>query len=81
VHSIVPRELEWAVSGDELLRRLPEFDSEMEEIKKAAQKQDKVVRYVGKIDVAAKAVTVGLEAYDKSHPIAVLKGSDNMISF
>ncbi|KAI0377027.1 homoserine dehydrogenase-domain-containing protein [Hypomontagnella monticulosa] len=81
VQSLIPKELESVASGDEFLQRLPEFDSQMEETKAAAQKQGKVVRFVGSIDVATKAVKVGLEMFDKSHPIAALKGSDNIISF
>ncbi|KAI1106602.1 homoserine dehydrogenase-domain-containing protein [Jackrogersella minutella] len=81
VQSLIPKELESVASGDEFLQRLPEFDSQMEETKVAAEKQGKVVRFVGSIDVATKAVKVGLETFDKSHPIAALKGSDNIISF
>ncbi|OTB09558.1 hypothetical protein M426DRAFT_316112 [Hypoxylon sp. CI-4A] len=81
VQSLIPKELESAASGDEFLQRLPEFDSQMEETKAAAEKQGKVVRFVGSIDVATNAVKVGLETFDKSHPIAALKGSDNIISF
>ncbi|KAI1768555.1 homoserine dehydrogenase-domain-containing protein [Hypoxylon sp. FL1150] len=81
VQSLIPKELESVSSGDEFLERLPEFDSQMEETKAAAQKKGKVVRFVGSIDVATKAVKVGLEEFDKSHPIAALKGSDNIISF
>ncbi|KAI1472837.1 homoserine dehydrogenase-domain-containing protein [Daldinia caldariorum] len=81
VQSLIPKELESVASGDEFLQRLPEFDSQMEETKSAAEKQGKVVRFVGSIDVGAKAVKVGLETFDKSHPIAALKGSDNIISF
>ncbi|KAI1402716.1 homoserine dehydrogenase-domain-containing protein [Hypoxylon fuscum] len=81
VQSLIPKELESVSSGDEFLQRLPEFDSQMDEVKNAAQKQGKVVRFVGSIDVATKAVKVGLEEFDKSHPIAALKGSDNIISF
>jgi homoserine dehydrogenase len=53
----------------------------MEETKSAAEKEGKVVRFVGSIDVATKQVKVGLEKFDKSHPIAALQGSDNIISF
>ncbi|KAJ2966830.1 hypothetical protein NQ176_g9960 [Zarea fungicola] len=53
----------------------------MEETKAAAEKAGKVVRFVGSIDVAANAVKVGLQEFDRSHPIAALKGSDNIISF
>ncbi|KAI4871090.1 homoserine dehydrogenase-domain-containing protein [Hypoxylon rubiginosum] len=81
VQSLIPKELESVSSGDEFLQRLPEFDSQMEETKAAAQNKGKVVRFVGSIDVATKAVKVGLEEFDKSHPIAALKGSDNIISF
>lgn len=81
VQSLIPKELESVSSGDEFLQRLPEFDSQMEETKSAAEKEGKVVRYVGSIDVATKQVKVGLEKFDRSHPIAALKGSDNIISF
>lgn len=81
VQSLIPKELESVASGDEFLQKLPEFDSQMEEIKAAAEKEGKVVRFVGSIDVATKQVKVGLENFDLSHPIAALKGSDNIISF
>ncbi|OHE94521.1 homoserine dehydrogenase [Colletotrichum orchidophilum] len=81
VQSLIPKELESCSSGDEFLQRLPGFDTQMEETKAAAEKQGKVVRFVGSIDVASKQVKVGLEQFDASHPIAALKGSDNIISF
>lgn len=81
VQSLIPKELESVASGDEFLQKLPEFDSQMEETKVAAEKEGKVVRFVGSIDVAKKEVKVGLEKFDRSHPIAALKGSDNIISF
>ncbi|KAK0708166.1 homoserine dehydrogenase-domain-containing protein [Lasiosphaeris hirsuta] len=81
VQSLIPRELESVASGDEFLEKLPEFDSQMGETKAEAEKEGKVVRFVGSIDVATKQVKVGLEKFDRSHPIAALKGSDNIISF
>lgn len=81
VQSLIPKELESVASGDEFLQKLPEFDSQMEEVKASAEKEGKVVRFVGSIDVAGKQVKVGLEKFDRSHPIAALKGSDNIISF
>lgn len=53
----------------------------MKKIRDEAEKEGKVVRFVGSIDVAAKELKVGLESFDKGHPIAGLKGSDNMVSF
>ena len=81
VQSLIPKELESVASGDEFLEKLPAFDAQMEETKAEAEREGKVVRFVGSIDVAAKQVKVGLEKFDRSHPIAALKGSDNIISF
>ncbi|KAH8663057.1 homoserine dehydrogenase-domain-containing protein, partial [Tricladium varicosporioides] len=81
VQSLIPKELESVASGDEFLLKLPGFDSQMEETKVAAAREGKVVRFVGSIDVGKKEVKVGLEMFDRSHPIAALKGSDNIISF
>lgn len=81
VQSLIPAELEAVASGDEFLEKLPAFDAQMEEVKTSAEKEGKVVRFVGSIDVGAGQVKVGLEKFDRSHPIAALKGSDNIISF
>ncbi|PHH60367.1 hypothetical protein CDD81_1805 [Ophiocordyceps australis] len=81
VQSLIPKELETCNTGDEFLAKLPEFDQQMEKIKADAESAGKVVRFVGSIDVGAGKVKVGLESFDRSHPIAALKGSDNIISF
>jgi homoserine dehydrogenase len=81
VQSLIPKELETSRSGNEFLQRLPEFDGEMEKLKKEAAQEGKVVRFVGSIDVGKKEVKVGLEKFEHSHAIAALKGSDNIISF
>jgi homoserine dehydrogenase len=81
VQSLIPKELESASSADEFMKRLPEFDDQMEEYKNAAAKNGKVVRFVGSIDFATKKIKVGLEEFDPSHPIAAIKGSGNILSF
>lgn len=81
VQRLIPEELESVNSGDDFLQRLPEFDSQMNQHKEAAEKSSKVVRFIGSVDVVPKQLRVGLETFDKSHPIASLKGSDNIISF
>ena len=81
VQSLIPKELESCSSGDEFLQRLPEFDGEMDKLKSEAEKEGKVIRFVGSVDVPGNKVKVGLEKFDKSHPIAALKGSDNIIAF
>jgi homoserine dehydrogenase len=81
VQSLIPEALASASSSDEFMQELPEHDSEMENYKSAAEKEGKLVRYVGSIDVAAKKVKVGLEMVDKAGAIGGLKGSDNLICF
>ncbi|KAJ5676607.1 Homoserine dehydrogenase [Penicillium maclennaniae] len=81
VQSLIPDELEYVADGDEFLSKLHDYDSQMEAQKIAAQKEGKVIRFVGSIDMATKEFKVGLERFDPLHPIAMLKGSDNIISF
>ena len=81
VESLIPKELESVATGDEFLNRLGEFDDKLENVKEEAKKEGKVVRYVGSIDFEKKQLRVGLEKFEKGHPIAALKGSDNIISF
>ncbi|KAK1822221.1 Homoserine dehydrogenase [Friedmanniomyces endolithicus] len=79
--SLIPKELESCSSGDEFMQKLPDYDSRMTELKTAAAKEGKLLRFVGSIDVASEKVQVGLEKFEPSHPIAALKGSDNIINF
>ncbi|RKF59467.1 Homoserine dehydrogenase [Erysiphe neolycopersici] len=81
VQSLIPKELESVTDGNKFLQELPRFDAEMEQVKVAAENEGKVVRYVGSITVATKEIKVGLQNFDRSNPIAMLKGSDNIISF
>ncbi|KAK4956368.1 Homoserine dehydrogenase [Elasticomyces elasticus] len=81
VQSLIPKELESCASADEFMEKLHEYDGRMDEVKGAAAKEGKVIRFVGSIDVGSKEVKVGLESFEKSHPIAALKGSDNIINF
>jgi homoserine dehydrogenase len=81
IQSLIPDALTSASSADEFLAQLPNHDAEMEGYKVEAEKQGKVVRYVGKVDVAAGKVSVGLEMVEAASPIASLKGSDNLICF
>ena len=81
VQSLIPAELERVGSCGEFLDRLGEFDGRMDEVRDEAVREGKVIRFVGSVDVAGKALKVGLEKFDKGHPIAGLEGSDNIVSF
>ena len=81
VQSLIPKELEGCTSGGEFLERLGEFDGRMDEVREEAVREGKVVRFVGSVDVVGKALKVGLEKFERAHPIAGLEGSDNIVSF
>lgn len=85
IESLIPKELDSLPSGNEgatqFVSKLHEFDDQMEVIKTDAEAEGKVVRYVGSVDIGKKEVKVGLQKFDKSSPMAALKGSDNIISF
>lgn len=81
VQSLIPKELENVQSSDEFMQRLPQFDGSMASIRDDAKAEGKVIRFVGSIDIKKNVVSVGIEKFDSSHPIAALKGSDNIVSF
>jgi homoserine dehydrogenase len=80
IESLVPAQLAAVDGADAFLDGLAAFDGEMEAVRAEANAAGKVVRYVGSVDVVGGEVKVGLERFDRSHPIAGLKGSDNIIS-
>ncbi|KAJ3516487.1 hypothetical protein NLJ89_g1093 [Agrocybe chaxingu] len=80
--SLIPPALEGISTGDEFLKRLPEFDEEFAKLRVEASKENKVLRFVGVVDVANGQVRAGLEKYPVDHPFATsLGGSDNIIMF
>lgn len=82
VKSLIPKPLERVESVAEFMEKLPEYDDDMEKLRKEAEAENKVLRFVGKVDLSGTpAVSVSIEKYDASHPFASLKGSDNIISF
>ncbi|KAF7502546.1 hypothetical protein GJ744_005609 [Endocarpon pusillum] len=81
VQSLIPKELESASSAEEFMSKLPDHDKDMERYKQEAKSANKVVRYVGSIDVASGAVKVGLQMVELGTPMASLRGSDNLICF
>lgn len=80
VQSLIPKALESVSSADEFLSRLSEYDDDLTKLKQEAAAENKVLRFIGKVDLATKEASVGIQKYDASHPFAALKGSDNVIS-
>ncbi|MSQ91754.1 MAG: bifunctional aspartate kinase/homoserine dehydrogenase I [Gammaproteobacteria bacterium] len=79
VENLVPEELrECGVA--EFLERLPAHDARMRELHGAAQREGRVLRYVGRLTAAGKA-TVSLEHLEAHHAFANMALTDNVVRF
>ena len=81
VESLIPKQLESVESSDEFMQTLPEFDGVIQKVKDAALAENKVLRFVGKVDFKNNKVSVEIGKYGFDHPFASLKGSDNVVAF
>lgn len=81
VESLVPEPLRAVQSAEEYMKRLPDFDADMDSKLQEAKASGEVLRYVGIVDVKAGKGSVELRRYPASHPFAQLQGSDNIIAF
>ena len=61
------------------MARLPEMDEEYEKMKKSAEQEGMVLRYMAVIENGI--VKIALNKVDHNHPFYPLSGSDNMIVF
>jgi bifunctional aspartokinase / homoserine dehydrogenase 1 len=87
VESLVPEPLrDWTYAGpagglaDAFIKELAQHDGAMAARVTDATKAGKVLRYVGVVDVAARAARVELRAYAVSSPLGGLSFNDNLIS-
>ena len=80
VQSLVPGTLRDVSDGDDFISRFAEFDPEWAETRRMAAQENKVLRYVGSIDVVSGEVRAGVRKHINTHPFATLRGSDNIIS-
>ncbi|SCV73962.1 BQ2448_6392 [Microbotryum intermedium] len=79
---LIPQALEGLASGSEFVDKLAEHDEEFDRLREEAEKEGKVLRYVGVIDREAGVVKCGLEKYLAAHPFASsLSGADNILAF
>lgn len=80
IYSLIPKQLESVQSADEFMSKLPDYDIEMDKLKGEAALNGKVLRFVGSINVPENKVSVEIAQFDKDHPFASLKGSDNVVA-
>ncbi|MFB2117826.1 bifunctional aspartate kinase/homoserine dehydrogenase I [Parapedobacter sp. 2B3] len=77
--AILPEACIHAASVDDFYNELKAADAHFDALKKKAQQESKVLRYIGKLEEGK--VDIALEMVDSSHPFFALSGSDNIISF
>ncbi len=79
IESILPQACLDAATVDDFYAALKTEDTFFTQLKQQAESQNKVLRYVGKLENGQATIT--LQMVDDSHPFYMLSGSDNIISF
>eukprot|EP00439_Symbiodinium_sp_Y106_P064287 s323_g10.t1 len=85
--SLVPGTLIWNPPNadtrstvSDFVRHLREFDGDMTEKVAQARVQNKVLRYVGTINVSSRTARISLMPVLRDHPLAALRHADNMVA-
>ena len=87
IESLVPAALEdWAPEpgeplADAFVAQMAAFDAEKEALINEADAAGEVLRFVGRVDLDAKKVSVELRKYPKTHPFAGTQFADNICAF
>lgn len=79
LEQILPESCAAAASVDEFYAELLKADRFFNELKEKAAAQNKVIRYIGKLEEGK--VSISMQMVDETHPFYSLSGSDNIISF
>ncbi|RME99876.1 MAG: bifunctional aspartate kinase/homoserine dehydrogenase I [Bacteroidetes bacterium] len=80
ISPLLPPALQAVSDVEAFFKLLPEYDEHFEQVRQAADKENRVLRMIASIDQDGKA-QVGLEAVGPDSPFYFLSGSDNMIVF
>ncbi len=79
IESVLPKACLEAQTVDDFYAALKAEDAFFTNLKTKAEAENKVLRYIGKLEDGKAAIT--LQMVDESHPFYTLSGSDNIISF
>ncbi|GAA3981934.1 bifunctional aspartate kinase/homoserine dehydrogenase I [Mucilaginibacter dorajii] len=79
IQSVLPKASLEAKSVEDFYATLKTEDAHFAKLKDQAEKDGKVLRYIGKLEDGK--VTITLQMVDENHPFYMLSGSDNIISF
>ncbi|UIR54969.1 bifunctional aspartate kinase/homoserine dehydrogenase I [Sphingobacterium sp. SRCM116780] len=77
--AILPEACLKATSVESFYEELKNENAYFEALKEKAQRENKVIRYIGKLEDGK--VTISVQLVDDKHPFYALSGSDNIISF
>jgi len=79
IESVLPKASLEAKSVEDFYATLKTEDAHFAKLKDQAEKDGRVLRYIGKLEDGK--VTITLQMVDENHPFYMLSGSDNIISF
>lgn len=79
IQRVLPESCMTAPTVAAFYEELQKADAHFEAMKKAAEKENRVLRYIGILENGQ--VSIRLEAVDHTHPFYSLSGSDNIIAF
>ncbi|UOE49337.1 bifunctional aspartate kinase/homoserine dehydrogenase I [Mucilaginibacter sp. SMC90] len=79
IESVLPKASLEAKTVEDFYATLKTEDAHFAKLKDAAEKDGKVLRYIGKLENGKVSIT--LQMVDENHPFYMLSGSDNIISF
>jgi len=79
IESVLPKASLEAKTVEDFYATLKTEDAHFARLKDAAEKDGKVLRYIGKLEDGKVSIT--LQMVDENHPFYMLSGSDNIISF
>ena len=79
IQNILPKACNEAESVEQLMAELEKADAHFESMRKAAAKENKVLRMIAKLEDGK--ASIALEGVKETHPFYSLSGSDNMIVF
>ncbi|WP_183562366.1 bifunctional aspartate kinase/homoserine dehydrogenase I [Mucilaginibacter sp. SP1R1] len=79
IESVLPQASLQAKTVEDFYATLKTEDAHFAKLKDQAEKDGKVLRYIGKLEDGK--VTITLQMVDENHPFYMLSGSDNIISF
>jgi len=79
IQNMLPKACLDAETVDDFYIALKAEDAYFTNLKNKAETENKVLRYIGKLEDGKASIT--LQMVDESHPFYILSGSDNIISF